>query len=199
MNLKKRIERLCTGINEARKERLEKTLDDMEPVDDAIISESFEPSVWNLGSSPLRSSEVDALGWKDIYPVVQQRFVLTERDQQELYRFLRNRANDLSHFPFGLYRETWEAWIKDKFYLAQSRIIIEGAPKPNGLFVNFHFIPGDFIIYEGTIRCFDLDVELPPDMLDEIADGYTLHVHSTDFECYIVGDKGEVLILYLFY
>jgi hypothetical protein len=193
MNFKKRIERLCTGINEARKERLVKKLDDEEPVAEAIVSDSFEPSVWNLESSPLRSSEVDQLGWQDIYPVVQERFVLTERDQQDLYRFLRNRDNDLSHFPFGLFRDRWEAWIKDKFYLAQSRIIIEGAPKSSGLFVNFHFIPGDFIFYEGTIRCFDLGVDLPQDMLDEIADGYTLHVHSTDFECYIIGDKGILI------
>jgi hypothetical protein len=155
-----------------------------------IVDAAFAESVWDLSSQVLSGEELTT-EWEENYPVEKDRFVLTQEDQQVIYRFLRDRENDKHHFPFGIYLETWEKWISDKFYLTQSRIIYEGAVRCMGLFSKFHFIPGDFVLYEGTIRNFDLGSELPDDMLEKIAFGNCLHVHSTDFECYIVGDQGN--------
>ena len=119
-----------------------------------------------------------------------ERFHVNEECHQMLYKFTRDISNHLQPFPPLEVQQKWNVWSEGKFYVDQSRIILEGVVNSAGLFTGFTFIPGDSVPYEGTIHNVKHGDEDPPYIKAAIQEGYTVLVHQTGFRCYFIGTKG---------
>jgi hypothetical protein len=151
---------------------------------EALIDEAFKSELVSL--DPKAPGSLD----ETLSIQTNERFHVNEECHQMLYQFTRDITNHLQPFPPLEVQQKWNVWSVGKFYVDQSRIILEGVVNSSGLFTGFTFIPGDLVPYEGTIHNVKHGDEDPQYIKEAIKEGYTVLVHQTGFRCYIIGTKG---------
>ena len=197
--LESRIQELINESFPAEKLVLQQTfMEESSEVIEKVMDKSSElkETVMDESSDELKETVMDASSepqdWNEFLRIQKaSRYHLSEEQFSMCYTYTRDYENHLKPYPPPELQKQWEMWSDGKFYIDQSRVILSGIEKCQGLFTQFVFLNGDVLPYEGTIHNVKDGEETPEDLVAAISEGYTLKVHQTGgFKCYIIGTKG---------
>ena len=169
---------------EAQKSQEAKHEAEMDTQVENLINDAFEAERVTL-------DEGQYVSWDETLSIQKDnRFHVSEECHRACYLYTRDIENHLKPFPPIEVQERWNTWSTGKFYVAQSRVVLENTVNCKGLFTAFTFVPGDPLPFEGIIHNVKDGEEVPQYIIAAISEGYTLLVHQTGFKCYILGTKG---------